>query len=45
MPANDTPAAQAEAEFVESVFKDMDHTLDDHISEALAFADIWLLLV
>jgi hypothetical protein len=36
MPANDTPAAKREAEFVESVFKDMDHTLDDHISEALA---------
>ena len=35
-PANDTPAALREAEFVESVFEDMDHTLDDHISEALA---------
>lgn len=35
-PANDTPAAKREAEFVESVFKDMDHTLDDHISEALS---------
>ena len=35
-PANDTPAALREAEFVESVFEDMDHTLDDHISEAIA---------
>src|SRR6056300_1775543 len=35
-PANDTPAAKREAEFVESIFEDMDHTLDDHISEALA---------
>ncbi|NIR87748.1 hypothetical protein GWO13_09420 [Candidatus Bathyarchaeota archaeon] len=36
MPANDTPEAKKEAEFVESVFGDMDHTLDDHISEALS---------
>jgi hypothetical protein len=36
MPANDTPAAKREAEFVESIFDDMDHTLDDHISEALS---------
>ena len=36
MPSNDTPAAKREAEFVESIFDDMDHTLDDHISEALA---------
>ena len=36
MPANDTPAAQREADFVKSVFDDMDHTLDDHISEALS---------
>ena len=36
MPSNDTPEAKREAEFVESVFKDMDHTLDDHISEALS---------
>ena len=35
-PANDTPAAKREAEFVESIFDDMDHTLDDHVSEALA---------
>jgi hypothetical protein len=36
-PANDTPAAKAEAEFVKSVLDDMDHTLDDHVSEALSF--------
>src|SRR5210317_2122186 len=36
MPASDTPAAKREAEFVESIFDDMDHTLDDHISEALS---------
>lgn len=29
--------AVAEAKFVESVLEDMDHTLDDHISEALSF--------
>ena len=36
MPANDTPEAKREADYVESIFKDMDHTLDDHISEALS---------
>lgn len=36
-PANDTDAALKEAEFVEQVLEDMDHTLDDHISEALSF--------
>ena len=36
MPANDSPEAQKEADFVKSVFSDMDHTLDDHISEALS---------
>ena len=35
-PANDTPAAQAEADFVKSVLEDMEHSLDDHISEALS---------
>lgn len=30
-------AAVKEAKFVESVLEDMDHTLDDHISEALSF--------
>ena len=36
-PANDTDAAKREAEFVKSVLHDMDHTLDDHIAEALSF--------
>jgi len=36
-PANDSPEAKLEAEFVDSVLNDMDHTLDDHISEALSF--------
>ena len=36
-PANDTEQAKAEADFVESVLEDMDHSLDDHISEALSF--------
>jgi hypothetical protein len=36
MPANDTPQAKREAEFVESVLDDMDHTLDDHVAEALS---------
>ena len=36
-PANDTPAAKGMADFVESVLGDMEHTLDDHISEALSF--------
>ena len=36
-PANDTAAAKAEAEFVKSVLDDMDHSLDDHVSEALSF--------
>jgi len=36
MPANDTSEAQREADFVKSIFEDMDHTLDDHISEALS---------
>ncbi len=35
-PANDTPEAQAEADFVKSVFKDMEHTLEDHIAESLS---------
>ena len=36
VPCNDTPEAKKEAEFVESVLDDMDHTLDDHIAEALS---------
>jgi len=36
VPANDSPEAQKEADFVREVLEDMDHTLDDHISEALS---------
>ena len=36
-PANDSDAAKVEKEFVESVLNDMDHTLDDHISDALSY--------
>lgn len=35
-PADDSEAAQKEADFVKSVLEDMEHTLDDHISEALS---------
>jgi len=35
-PANDTEEAKREADFVESIFDDMDHSLDDHIAEALS---------
>lgn len=36
-PADDSDAAKVEKEFVESVLDDMDHTLDDHISDALSY--------
>ena len=36
-PADDSPVAKAEAEFLQSVLDDMDHSLDDHISEALSY--------
>lgn len=36
-PANDSPEALKEAQFVESVLDDMEQTLDDHIAEALSF--------
>ena len=36
-PVDESEAAKREAEFVESVLGDMEHTLDDHISEALSF--------
>jgi hypothetical protein len=36
-PVNDSPEAKREAEFVQSVLDDMDHTLDDHVAEALSF--------
>lgn len=35
-PCNDSPAAKKEAEYVQSVLSDMDHSLDDHIAEALS---------
>lgn len=39
-PANDTPEAIKEAEFVKSVLSDMEHSLDDHVSEAVSF--LWM---
>ena len=35
-PANDKLKAQKEADFVKSILEDMEHSLDDHISEALS---------
>lgn len=35
-PADNTPAAQKEADYVQSVLEDMDHSLDDHVAEALS---------
>lgn len=35
--ADSSEAAQKEKEFVEQVLEDMDHSLDDHISQALSF--------
>jgi len=35
-PANDTRKAKKEADFVRSILEDMEHSLDDHISEALS---------
>ena len=35
--ADESDAAKAEKEFVESIFVDMDHSLDDHIAEALGY--------
>ena len=37
IPVDESDVAKAEAEFVKSVLDDMDHTLDDHISEALSY--------
>lgn len=37
VPADESEEARKEADFVQSVLDDMDHTLDDHISEALSF--------
>ena len=36
-PANDSEEAKKEQEFVEQVLDDMEHSLDDHIAEALSF--------
>lgn len=36
VPANDSEEAKAEAEFLKSVLDDMEHTLDDHVAEALS---------
>lgn len=36
-PADDSDVAKAEAAFLQSVLDDMDHSLDDHISEALSY--------
>jgi|TARA_R110002153_G_scaffold274113_1_gene447189 hypothetical protein len=36
-PVNDTPEAKRESDFVLSVLDDMDHTLDDHIAEAISY--------
>lgn len=36
-PADESETAKREAEFLEQVINDMDHSLDDHISEALSF--------
>lgn len=35
-PADDSEESKKEVQFLESVFEDMDHSLDDHISEALS---------
>ncbi len=35
-PANDSDSAKKEKEFVESIFLDMEHSLDDHIAEAIS---------
>jgi len=47
-PADDTPEAEAAVGFLESVLEDMDHSLDDHISESLSFLSygfLWFELV
>ena len=36
VPANDSEEAKREADFLKSVIEDMEHSLDDHISEALS---------
>ena len=36
-PADDSEAAKREADFIKSVLDDMEHSLDDHIAEAIAY--------
>lgn len=36
-PVDQSDAAKREAQFLEEVLDDMDHTMDDHISEAISF--------
>ena len=36
-PSDDSAIAKQEADFLQSVLDDMDHSLDDHISEALSY--------
>lgn len=36
-PADDSDAAKKEADFLTSVLEDMEHSLDDHIAEALSY--------
>ena len=35
-PANDSDEAKKEADFVKSILEDMEHSVDDHVSEALS---------
>jgi hypothetical protein len=37
IPADDSAESLKEAAFIESVLSDMDHTLDDHVSESLSY--------
>jgi len=37
VPIDNSPAAQDAADFMKSILDDMDHSLDDHIAEALSF--------
>jgi len=37
VPADESEAAKREADFLKSVLEDMDHSLDDHVSEALSY--------
>jgi len=37
VPADKSEAAQKEADFLKSVLEDMEHSLDDHVSEAISY--------